>query len=323
MGRLPSVSAFMVTFSTKFNLIIICTIPGLITMATQYKTITVTPLGHFVGAEVSGVDIAEGLSEQQFLEVRQAFVTHGVIFIRNQNITPDQHISFSERWGEISVNRFFQAVESHPVIAEVRKEAHQTSNIGSSWHTDHSYDQLPAMGSILYARTVPKLGGDTLFSSMYAAYEHLSDGMKNTLHRMRAEHSSRHAFSEAAYVGVGDVEGRLSNTAEATQDAVHPVIIKHPLSGKPALYVNGEFTVKFEGWSKEESQPLLDYLYSHAYKNEFTCRFKWTQGSLAIWDNRATQHCALNDYDGEQRLMHRITISGECLEPSSSELKCG
>ena len=287
-------------------------------MVTQYKPIKVTPLSRFVGAEVSGVEIARGLSDQQFLELRQAFVKHSVIFIRNQNITPDEHIEFAKRWGEISVNRFFQAVDSHPVIAEVRKEAHQKLNIGSTWHTDHSYDQVPAMGSILYARVVPKLGGDTLFSSMYAAYEHLSDGMKNTLLRMRAEHSSRHAFGEAAYIGLDEVEGRLSNAAEATQDAVHPVIIKHPLSGKSALYVNGEFTVKFEGWSKEESQPLLDYLYSHAYKNEFTCRFKWTQGSLAIWDNRATQHCALNDYVGEQRLMHRITISGGCLEPSRS-----
>ena len=287
-------------------------------MVTQYKPIKVTPLSRFVGAEVSGVEIARGLSDQQFLELRQAFVKHSVIFIRNQNITPDEHIEFAKRWGEISVNRFFQAVDSHPVIAEVRKEAHQKLNIGSTWHTDHSYDQVPAMGSILYARVVPKLGGDTLFSSMYAAYEHLSDGMKNTLLRMRAEHSSRHAFGEAAYISLDEVEGRLSNAAEATQDAVHPVIIKHPLSGKSALYVNGEFTVKFEGWSKEESQPLLDYLYSHAYKNEFTCRFKWTQGSLAIWDNRATQHCALNDYDGEQRLMHRITISDGCLEPSRS-----
>ena len=220
-------------------------------MVTQYKPIKVTPLSRFVGAEVSGVEIARGLSDQQFLELRQAFVKHSVIFIRNQNITPDEHIEFAKRWGEISVNRFFQAVDSHPVIAEVRKEAHQKLNIGSTWHTDHSYDQVPAMGSILYARVVPKLGGDTLFSSMYAAYEHLSDGMKNTLLRMRAEHSSRHAFGEAAYIGLDEVEGRLSNAEEATQDAVHPVIIKHPLSGKSALYVNGEFTVKFEGWSRK------------------------------------------------------------------------
>jgi taurine dioxygenase len=286
-------------------------------MTETYNTITVTPVSRFVGAEIGNVDIAAGLSDEQFLEMRRAFVAHGVIFMRDQGLTPDQHIEFARRWGEINVNRFFQAVESHPIIAEVRKEANQKSNIGSTWHTDHSYDQIPAMGSILYARTVPKLGGDTLFSSMYAAYDHLSDGMKKTLLGMRAEHSSRHVFGETAYVDADleDINDRLGNKAKATQDAIHPVIIKHPLSGKPALYVNGDFTVKFEGWSQPESQPLLDYLYQHASQNEFTCRFQWQKGSIAIWDNRATQHCALNDYQGESRLMHRITIDGEALHP--------
>jgi taurine dioxygenase len=292
-------------------------------MAENYSTITVTPISRFVGAEIGNVDIAAGLSDEQFLEIRRAFVAHGVIFIRDQNLSPDQHIEFAKRWGEINVNRFFQAVDTHPIIAEVRKEANQKTNIGSTWHTDHSYDQIPAMGSILYAREVPKIGGDTLFSSMYAAYDHLSNGMKETLLRMRAEHSSRHAFGEAAYVDMDkdDVADRLSNTADATQDATHPVIIKHPLSGRPALYVNGDFTVKFEGWSQPESQPLLDYLYQHAIQNEFTCRFKWHKGSIAIWDNRATHHCALNDYQGERRLMHRITIEGECLDPVWNRLE--
>ena len=288
-------------------------------MTGNYSTITVTPISRFVGADIGYVDIADGISDEQFLEIRRAFVAHGVIFIRDQNLTPDQHIEFAKRWGEINVNRFFQAVDTHPIIAEVRKEANQKKNIGSTWHTDHSYDQIPAMGSILYAREVPKIGGDTLFSSMYAAYDYLSDGMKDTLLRMRAEHSSRHVFGESAYVDMDmdDVGDRFSNTADATQDATHPVIIKHPLSGRSALYVNGDFTVKFKGWSQLESQPLLDYLYQHASQNEFTCRFKWQKGSIAIWDNRATHHCALNDYHGEHRLMHRITIDGEGLEPAS------
>ena len=283
---------------------------------THYHTIEVTPLCHAVGAELSGVDIAAGVSEQQFAEIRQAFSNHGVIFFRNQDLSPDQHIAFSRRWGEININRFFQAVESHPVIAEVRKEPHQKSNIGGTWHTDHSYDQIPAMGSVLYARAVPQIGGDTLFSSMYAAYDALSDGMRKTLLGLRAEHSSRHVFGVQAYVeqDAGDLNGRLGNVDAATQDSVHPVIIKHPLSGRPALYVNGQFTVKFEGWTKEESQPLLNFLCAHAQRNEFTCRFKWEQGSMAIWDNRATHHCALNDYHGQLRLMHRITVEGEALQ---------
>lgn len=281
----------------------------------EYKTLSVTPASPAVGAEIAGVDIAGGISDEQFAELRRAFIEHGVIFLRGQNISPDQHIEFARRWGEINVNRFFKEVDTHPIIAEVRKEPEQKINVGGMWHTDHSYDQIPAMGSILYARQVPKVGGDTLFSSMYAAYEALSDGMKKTLHGLRAEHSSRHAFGYQAYVDtdMDDIAGRYKNMEAATQDALHPVIIKHPLSGKPALYVNGDFTVRFEGWTKEESEPLLNFLYEHARRNEFTCRFHWEKGSIAIWDNRATHHCALNDYHGELRLMHRITIEGEAL----------
>jgi taurine dioxygenase len=284
-------------------------------MNTEFKTIDVSPTSHAIGAEISGVDIAAGVKPEQFAEIRRAFADYGVIFFRDQGITPDQHIEFARRWGEININRFFQAVETHPLIAEVRKEPHHKSNIGAAWHTDHSYDQVPAMGSILYARAVPKLGGDTLFASMYAAYEALSDGMKKMLRGLRAEHSSRQSFGREAYTDtrLDDIGERLGNATAATQDAVHPVVIRHPLSGRPALYVNGEFTVRFEGWSVEESQSLLDFLYQHARQNEFTCRFQWREGSMAIWDNRATHHCALNDYQGEFRLMHRITIEGEAL----------
>jgi len=284
-------------------------------MKTEFKTIKAKPLSREVGAEISGVDIATGISDEQFAEIRQAYIDYGVIFFRGQAITPDQHIEFARRWGKINVNRFFQPVETHPMIAEVRKEADQKANIGGAWHTDHSYDQIPAMGSILYAREVPTLGGDTLFSSMYAACEALSEAMKNTLLGLRAEHSSRHVFGESALDDrdTDDLGGRYRNAAAATQDAVHPVIIRHPLSGRPALYVNADFTLKFEGWTKDESQPLLNFLYQHARQNEFTCRFQWQKGSMAIWDNRATQHYAMNDYQGELRLMHRITIEGEAL----------
>ena len=284
-------------------------------MNSQYETIQATPVSPALGAEISGIDIARGVSDEQFAELRRAFVDYSVIFLRDQQLTPEQHIAFAERWGQININRFFRATDDYPMIAEVRKEADQKANIGSSWHTDHSYDQIPAMGSILYAREVPSVGGDTLFASMYAAYEALSPGLKQMLLGLRAEHSSRHAFGEGAYVDADaeDIGDRLGNTAAATQDAVHPVIIRHPLSGRASLYVNGDFTLRFAGWTTEESQPLLDYLYAHASRNEFTCRFKWRKGSIAIWDNRATHHCALNDYHGERRLMHRITIDGEDL----------
>ena len=284
-------------------------------MSHSYNTLEAIPLSPALGAEIGGIDIARGIDDEQFADLRQAFVDHGVIFLRDQDITPQQHIDFAERWGAININRFFQPTDEFPMIAEVRKEADQTANIGSNWHTDHSYDLSPAMGSILYAREVPSVGGDTLFASMYAAYDALSEGMKRMLEPLRAWHSSRHAFGEEAYASGKDDElrGRLGNTSAATQDALHPVVIRHPLSGRPALYVNGDFTVRFDGWTAEESRPLLDYLYAHATRPEFTCRFHWREGSIAIWDNRATQHCALNDYHGERRLMHRITIEGEAL----------
>ena len=188
-------------------------------MTLSNTAIEVRPVAPALGAEIHGVDLARGLTDQQFDDVRDAFHRHGVIFFRDQDITPEQHIAFAERWGAINVNRFFQSVDGYPMIAEVRKEPHQETNIGGSWHTDHSYDTAPALGSILYALEVPPLGGDTLFAGMYAAYDALSDGMKAMLDGLRAVHSSRHVFGEDSYRGEGDIEGRTGNPDLATQDA--------------------------------------------------------------------------------------------------------
>ena len=273
----------------------------------------VCPTSGALGAEIHGVDLAEPLDPAEVDELRGALDDYGVIFFRDQNISPQQHIAFAERFGKIDINRFFRAVPDHPEIAEVRKEPNQTTNIGGGWHTDHSYDQIPALGSILLARDVPPHGGDTLFACMNRAYEALSDGLKATLEGLRAVHSSRHVFGAASsYVKTsGD---RLGNTEAATQDAVHPVVIRHPTSGKKILYVNSAFTTHFEGWTPQESAPLLDYLYRHCARPEFQTRFQWRQGSIAFWDNRSTWHYAVNDYHGERRLMHRITIAGCPLE---------
>ncbi len=279
-----------------------------------YTTITVSPCTSAVGAEIGGLDIAAGVDEAQMGELRRAFADHGVIFLRDQDITPEQHEAFAARWGTINVNRFFTPVPDHPRIAEVRKEADQVTNIGGDWHTDHSYDQIPAMGSLLYAREVPAIGGDTLFAGMHAAYEALSDGLKDTLRGLRAEHSSRHVFGNRDYGA--STNDRIGNPEAATQDATHPVVIEHPLSGRPCLYVNLGFTLRFAGWTDEESATLLQYLYRHLGRPEFNHRFVWRAGSMAIWDNRAVQHYALNDYQGQRRLMHRITIEGEKLEPA-------
>ncbi len=279
----------------------------------SFETIEVVPLSSALGVEIRGVDLRTDVPERQFEEIRKAFADHGVIVIRDQDLDPEHHVAFAKRWGKINVNRFFKAADDYPMIAEVRKEPDQKANIGSSWHTDHSYDQVPAMGSILYAREVPPIGGDTLFANMYLAYEALSDGMKATLDGLKAWHSSRHAFGEAARTSETNKDGRIGNTDGATQDALHPVVITHPLSGRKALYVNSGFTLRFDGWTEEESAPLLEFLYRHGARPEFSLRLGWQKGTLAFWDNRATWHLALNDYHGHLRLMHRITIDGVAL----------
>lgn len=276
--------------------------------------IEVRPVTTGFGAEIHGVDLSRPLPDADLAQMREAFGAYGVIFFRDQELTPEQHIDFAERWGDINVNRFFQPVEGHPRIAEVRKEPDQKINIGGGWHTDHSYDVAPALGSILYARELPKAGGDTLFANLALAYESLSPGLQATLEGMRAVHSSRHVFGAAAVTQAkgnkDDIAGRIGNPEAATQDVVHPVVIRHPDTGRKILYVNPGFTLHFEGWTPAESRALLKYLYAQATVPERTIRFQWEKGSIAFWDNRTTWHYALNDYHGERRLMHRITLEG-------------
>jgi taurine dioxygenase len=279
----------------------------------DYKEIKVTPQSTALGAVISGIDLSKEPSKHAMAELKDAFGRYSVIFFRDQNLTPQQHIAMAERWGAINVNRFFKPLDGYPQIAQVIKEANQKENIGGTWHTDHSYDLIPAMGSMLYAREVPTVGGDTLFSSMYLAYEALSEDLKKMLADLKAWHSSRHAFGYSVTDSEHFEDGRLANPGQATQDALHPVVITHPLTGRKALYVNADFTIRFDGWTVEESQPILDFLYAHGARQEFTCRFHWEPGSIAFWDNRATWHYAMNDYQGHRRIMHRITLEGVAL----------
>lgn len=266
------------------------------------------------GAEITGVDIRQ-LSEAEFDAIRQTYADHGVIFFRDQSLTEDDHIAFARRFGPININRFFLAHERYPEIALVLKEKEQKTNIGGGWHTDHSYDAEPAMGSVLVARQLPDAGGDTWFASMYTAYETLDDATKQEIASLRAVHSAKHIFGSQTdnfYKANEDTGGRIGNTAAADvlEDVTHPVVITHPLSGRKALYVNPAFTTRIEGYDAEASSALLMRLYAHAMKPDHAHRFKWREGSVAFWDNRSTWHWAMNDYHGERRLMHRITIEG-------------
>lgn len=274
--------------------------------------LTITPHSG-AGAEITGVDI-RSLSDNEFAAITTAFTEYGLVFFRDQTITEEDHIAFARRFGNINVNRFFAANNTYPEIAMVTKEPDQTANIGGGWHTDHTYDVEPAMGSILVARELPSQGGDTWFASMYNALDGLSEGLKDTLRRLSAVHSARHVFgSQSEHAAMLQKSGgRLGNAsaADELEDPVHPVIIRHPLSGKEALYVNPAFTLHFTGWTREESVPLLTYLYEQAVTDEKIARFSWQPGSIAFWDNRATWHFAQNDYQGERREMHRITLEG-------------
>jgi len=264
-----------------------------------------------VGVEALGVDINR-IDDAQFGALRGAVMAHGVLFLRDQQVTPDQHIAFARRWGGIDINNYFPANGAHPEIAEVRKAETQTTNIGGGWHTDHSYDQVPAMGSILLARETPPVGGDTLFASLAAAFDSLSEGLKATLRGLRAVHSADHIYSADGIYAQTDQAAELKGHDVRT-GAVHPVALRHPVTRREILYVNPAFTLHFEGWTREESLPLLQYLYGVGMRPEFHCRWQWAPGSIAIWDNRSTWHYAMNDYQGHRRVMHRITIAGEPL----------
>src|SRR5258706_1629909 len=203
-----------------------------------YDAIEVRKLTGGCGAEGLGADV-RALSNSQWGEVQRAFAEHGVIFFRDQKLTPAEHLRFARPWAPIDVNRFFKAVEGHPEIAEVRKEPEQKTNIGGGWHTDHSYDQAPAMGSILLARELPDEGGDTLFANMYRAFETLSPGLQRTLEGMRAVHGSAHIFGkDGVHRSNPEAAARYGNQHLAGDDVLHPVVIRHPPSGRKALYVN-------------------------------------------------------------------------------------
>lgn len=268
-------------------------------------------LSEHVGVEITGVQLAE-LGEDELDALKLAVFENGVAVLRDQDLSPDQHIAFAKRWGGIDVNPSFPTNSGWPEIAEVRKAEAQRDNIGGGWHTDHSFDPIPAMGSILVARILPPQGGDTLFSSMGAAYDSLSGGLKATLETMRAVHSADHIYQPGGYYSTTDLAGEMTGQDLVTR-ALHPVVIRHPVTGRKLLYVNGAFTLHFEGWTREESLPLLQYLYTVGQREDFQCRVRWQPGSVAIWDNRATWHLAMNDYHGHARVMHRITLTGEPL----------
>ncbi|MDP6391023.1 MAG: TauD/TfdA family dioxygenase [Alphaproteobacteria bacterium] len=273
-----------------------------------YSKIEVTPYGGAVGAEVGGVDLGE-LDNETFAEIEQALYENLVLFFHDQDITEDEQVAFAARFGPIGYYPFVEGLRDHPEIVPVLKEAGESLNFGGVWHSDTAYLEKPPMGSVLYAKELPPVGGDTLWSNMYLAYERLSGGMKDVLDGLKAVNSSRKG--PAAITREARIEDHGKEDAADYYEAVHPAIRIHPATGKKAIYVNIGHTANFEGMTEEESAPILNYLFEHAIRPEFTCRFKWEVGDVAVWDNRCAQHYAMNDYHGHRRLMHRVTIEGE------------
>ena len=276
------------------------------------KTMTVTPHPG-AGIEISGVDV-RSLGDAEFEEIRALFHHHGLVFLRGQQLSETDHIDLARRFGTINVNRFFLKHPEHPEIAMVAKEADQRLNVGGFWHTDHSYDVEPALGSVLVARELPTSGGDTKFLSTYDAFEALPPGLQDRLRDLRAVHSAKHAFGTTAARVRGWIDPHVmsenTEVADALETVTHPAVIRHPLSGREALFVNPSFTIRFDGWSTVRSAPLLAQIYARVLRARRIASFRWEPGSVAIWDNRATWHNAKNDYRGQRRVMHRITIDG-------------
>jgi taurine dioxygenase len=278
-------------------------------VTSRYESIGVEPVASALGAEICGVDISQTLDDKTVAEIRAALLEYLVVFFRDQSLTPETLLDFARRFGKLARYPFVKGMDAYPDVVEVVKRDDEKHNFGGIWHSDTTYLETPPMGSVLYAVEIPPLGGDTLFANMYRAYEALSDGMKGLIDGLQGVNSAHKP--DAAVGRVQRVSERPTGEDEVTTMAVHPVVRTHPETGRKALYVNRGHTVKFDGFTEAESRPILEYLYAQQTRPEFTCRFRWTPGAVAFWDNRAAQHNAINDYHGYRRIMQRVTLAGE------------
>ena len=274
----------------------------------EYKHINVKPVAGAVGAEVLDFALSATTAASVVRELRAAWLMHGVLFFRDQILPPAEFQAAAERFGEVIEYPFVTGLKAHPLIIEVLKLPHEKHNFGGIWHTDTAYLEVPPMATMLIAREVPPFGGDTLFASGAAAFEALSPSMQKMLSGLKAVNASAKADVTRTR------EDRIKDSGAAAKpqcfEAVHPVVRTHPETKRKSIYVNAGHTVRFDGMTEAESAPLLSFLYEHQTKAEFTCRFAWQEGSIALWDNRCVLHNPINDYHGYKRLMHRVTLKG-------------
>lgn len=271
----------------------------------ENPAIQVRPLTPNIGAEIHGVDLSKPLDGQIFEEIHGAFLEHQVIFFRDQKITLEQHIAFGRLFGELHIHPAAPSPEGYPEILVIHADEDSKRIAGEAWHSDVSCDEEPPLGSILYMHQVPPSGGDTMFASMYAAYEALSDAMQRFLSGLTAIHEGEHV-----YRGRYRDEG-VDDTGKTYPSAEQPVVRTHPETGRKALYVNSTFTRRIVDMKRKESAALLGFLYEHIASPEFQCRFNWQQNSIAFWDNRCAQHYAIWDYYPNVRHGLRVTVKGD------------
>jgi len=266
------------------------------------------------GAEIAGVDASRPIGAEVVAELRRALAEHCVIFLRDQDLTPEQQKAFARHFGPLAQTPFIQPLEGHPEMMRIVREANENKkqNFGGRWHSDMTFSPEPVLGTCLYARESPAVGGDTLWTNQMLAFEALSPALQKTLEGLRVMHSAKRSYGpQGAYADDDMKSMRIKASEEALKEQAHPCIRTHPESGRSILFVNWVYAIRFEGMTEEESAPLLDFLNRHSQRPEFQIRFRWRKGSLALWDNRSTQHIAVNDYAGYRRVMDRVTIAGD------------
>jgi len=266
------------------------------------------------GAEIAGIDASRPIGAEVVAELRRALAEHCVIFLRDQDLSPEDQKAFARHFGPLAQTPFIQPLEGHPEMMRIVREADEKKkqNFGGRWHSDMTFSPEPVLGTCLYARESPAVGGDTIWTNQMLAFEALSPGLQKTLEGLKVMHSAKRSYGPQGTYADDDLKSmRIKASEEALKEQAHPCIRTHPESGRSILFVNWVYAIRFEGMTEEESAPLLDFLNRHSQRPEFQIRFRWRKGSLALWDNRSTQHIAVNDYPGYRRVMDRVTIAGD------------
>jgi taurine dioxygenase len=275
--------------------------------------LTVDRIAGALGAELHGLPVTRELTDGELHELRQAVLTHKVVFLRDQPYATEHLERLTLQLGGHGHTPFLESMPGHPGVVKVVKEADERGfNFGGAWHSDWSFQPAPPAFTLLWSVEVPPQGGDTMWSNQELAFDTLSEGLRDTLRGLDVVHSAGWAYSSDGVLA-RTAAGRsmhINTGDEALAEHVHPAVPTHPETGRSALFVNPTYSVRFAGWSAADSAPLLQHLYTHSTRDAFTCRFRWTPNTLAIWDNRSTQHNALDDYRGHRRELHRTTVAG-------------